>query len=566
MRSVLSVLLPLALVGPVVAQPTYSRAATPEAAALDRLNLKAEWSAFVPVQHRQDGLARVQPVDENQVFVQTKGGLLVALDAATGKEQWKYKFPAGFTEGFAVGANDQFVYSVNVAKLYCHQRYTGVLEFDFDLPEAPAVGPVTDGDQLYVTFTSGKMACYDLPPAFQTSAAAKKRAGEMKLLGNSADDVVARSPGRVVPSRAEAPEAERFHVPPSYFESGFGLDNNQPTYSVAALQKVTPPFFLGGLNKVVSVSMLPSVQQPYTLKPEYLTYNQLTPSVAVIPPSLARLYQLSNLRPPPFTPKMRWIVETRGKVYAEPIFVPESAFSAPRVWIAEDGRYLQAVIRDRDEREKEQQVWKLAANTAAGIAGPYSYAKGKSLAFLPLSDGQVLAIDLYGGNPQSPRYEFRTNVGGLLNRLPIGAADGVYVGGDRSGSSRINVKTGEVDWRTDADVDRVVAVNDTHVFARDRKGTLHMYAKGKADPNTLLARPVGSLAASDFGVTVANGVTDRVLLAADNGLVVCLKDADAKGKPKLIAPVVQADPKDPKPGDPKPGDPKPGDPKPPEKK
>lgn len=562
MRSVLTVLLPLALAGPAVAQQTYSRAVTPDKVALDRLNLKADWSTFVPVQHRKDGITRVQPVDENQIFVQTKGGLLVALEASTGKEQWKYKFPVGYSDGFAVGVNEQFVYSVNVAKLYCHQRYTGVLEFEFDLPEGLSIGPMTDGDQLYVTFTSGKMACYDLPPSFHTSAEAKKRKEDLKLIGNTVDDVAARSPNRVFPPTPAEPEAERFIVPPSYFEAGFGLDNNQPTYSVAALQKVTPPFFLGGLNKVVSVAMLPSVKQPYTLKPEYLTYNQLTPSVAVIPPSMARLYELSNLKPPPFTPKLRWLVETRGKVYYEPIFVPQSAFSAPRVWLAEDGKYMQAVIRDREESDRAEQVWKLPAGTASGLAGPYYYGKNQALAFLPLSDGQVLAVDLYGGNPQAPRYEFRTNVGGLLNRLPLGAADGVYVGGDRTGSVRINVKTGEVDWRTDAEVDRIVAVNDVHVFGRDRKGNLHMYAKGKADPNTLLARPVGSLNAADFGVNVTNSVTDRVLLAADNGLIVCLKDADAKGKPKLIAPKPPADPKPPV--DPK--DPKPGDPKPPEEK
>ena len=173
MRCVPPVFLLLGLTaGPVFAQ----KAATPDAAALDRLGLKADWSAFVPVSNRQDGLARVQPVDENQVFVQTRGGLLVALDAGTGREQWKYKFPTPFTDGFAVGVNEQFVYSVNVAKLYCHQRYTGVLEFEFNLPEGPAVGPITDGDQLFVIFTSGKLVCYDLPPAFHTSAEAKRRA------------------------------------------------------------------------------------------------------------------------------------------------------------------------------------------------------------------------------------------------------------------------------------------------------------------------------------------------------------------------------------------------------
>lgn len=551
MRSALPFLMLGLAAGPVFAQSTINRAVTPDAAALDRLGLKADWSTFIPVQHRQDGIARVQAADEHQIFVQTKGGLLVVLDAGTGRELWKFKFPAAFTDGFDVGLNEQFVYSVNVAKLFCHQRYTGVLEFEFDLPEAPSVGPMTDGDQLYVTFTSGKVACYDLPPAFHTSAAAKreqeerrKRAADDARMGVTVggaltDQVAARSPGRLFPTLPPPPEPEKFYVPPSYFQSGFGGGNNQPTYSLAALQTVVPPFYIGGLHKVVSVAMLPSVKQPYTARPDYLTYNQLTPSVAAIPPSVARLFELSNLRPPPFKPKLRWVTESRAKVYTEPIFVPESRQSAPRVWIAQDGRFLQAVIRDRDEYEKEQQVWTLPANTAAGIAGPYSFAKNQALGFLPLTDGQVLAIDLFGGTVQSPRYEFRANVGGLLNRKPIGATDGVYVGGERSGTARINVKTGEVDWRTDLGVDRIAAVSENRVFARDRRGDLLVYAKGKADPNTLLARPLGQLPAGEFNVTVANEATDRVLLVADNGLIVSLREAGAKAnKPKSIVPAL----------------------------
>ena len=104
MRSALPVLLLVGLAaGPVLAQGTAARAATPDAAALDRLGLKADWSTFVPVQNKQDGIARVQPADAGQIFVQTKGGLLVALDAGTGREQWKFKFAVAFADGSAWG-------------------------------------------------------------------------------------------------------------------------------------------------------------------------------------------------------------------------------------------------------------------------------------------------------------------------------------------------------------------------------------------------------------------------------------------------------------------------------
>ena len=590
MRTPLPFLLLLAC-GPAVGQSTTSsRAAPPDTAALDRVGLRSDWATYVPVQNRQDGLARVQAVDESQVFVQTKGGLMVALDAATGREQWKYKFPAGFTEGMNVAVNYRYVFSVNVSRLFCHHRYNGTLEFDAELPEAPAVGPVTSGDKVYVVFTSGKVACYALPTVYEESPAAFERARAdlrakgVKLPdegggGQPADEVASRRPGRGLDTGLE-PAAERFNVPKAYLEPTTGVGSTQPTWSVSAVQTVTPPYTLGGLNKVVSIAMLPSVKQPYTMNPEHLKYNQLTPSVAAIPPSLARIYQLSNLRPPPFSPPRAWLADGRGAVYADPVFsptypgpadtppavvdgrvtVPNGTYAGLRVntagelWIAADARSLRSISEGPDGQPVEG-ARKLPAKPAAGAAGPFGFGKLGGFVFLPLTDGQVMAFATGGGR------DFRTNVGGPLNRTPLGATDGVYVGGDRSGTARINVATGEVDWRTDDNIDRVVAVSDAHVFARDRNGTLYLYSKGKADPNTLLARPVGSLPAADFTVPVTNPATDRVLLAAENGLVVSLRDASVKsGKPKRVsapppnsAPpggTLVVPPADPKPADP----------------
>ena len=192
-----------------------------------------------------------------------------------------------------------------------------------------------------------------------------------------------------------------------------------------------------------------------------------------------------------------------------------------------DAKSVRSLSSDAEIKETLAEVKKgLAAVPAAGVAGPFGFGK-QAYVFVPLSDGQVVGLVANGDGR-----DFRANVGGLLNRVPFGTTDGVYVGGDRSGLARINVATGEVDWRTEDEVDRVVAAS---VTSSPATGDLYIYAKGKADPNTLMAKPVGTLAAGDFGVRVVNPTTDRVLLAADNGLVVCLRDGATKaGKPKLI--------------------------------
>lgn len=558
-------LLTAALAAPALAQHgVHVRTAPPDKVVLDRLGLVSEWATYLPVRGTTDGIVTVQPVDAGQIFVQTRSGLLVAVDAKTGREQWRYKYPAAVGDGFAVAVNERVVFSVNLSKLLCHQRYTGTLEFEVNLPETPAVGPVTDGDQVYIAYTGGKVACYELPPAFQTSMIAQAKAKELKdrlaVMKNPADEVYERNATRnFVPPRRNEP-TEGFNVPQAYMEGRVESLSSQGAPSVAALQSITPPYILGGLNKVVSVSILPSLRQPYTLKPDYMTHNQRSPSVAVIPPSIARVYELSNLRPPPFEPKLRWITTTPAKVYHRPLYVPDNARASARLWVTSDSRIVQAMPRDRTDGSAEQQ-WTMPAMPAGPLAGPFGYEKDVLLGVLPLADGQVLGADLSGGTRENPRFLWRANVGGPLNRTPIAAADGVYVAGDHSGCARINVTTGQVDWRTGADVDRVAAVTADRVYARDRRGDLFVYAKGRVnDPTTFFARPIGSLPAADFGVNVQNAGTDRILLAADNGLLVSLRDAGAKNETiRMIAPPPQVFPpagEQPPPADPnKPADP-----------
>jgi outer membrane protein assembly factor BamB len=277
-----------------------------------------------------------------------------------------------------------------------------------------------------------------------------------------------------------------------------------------------------------------------------MAHNQLSPSIATIPPSLARVYELSNLKPPPFQPKQLWVFGTTAKVYHPPLFVPDNKRSSARLWVTEDGTTIQAMNRDLDDGKP--QVWTLPARPANQMVGPFGYDQETLLGVLPLTDGQVLGIDLTGGTIENPQYVWRANVGGPLNRTPVAATDGVYVGGDNSGTARINTVTGDVDWRTASAVDRVVAVTDAHVFTRDRQNNLQMYAKGRvSDPVTKLARPLGQLDTSDFGVVVANTATNRLLLAAENGLIVCIREAGAntlKAKP-IAPPPVLADPEKP---------------------
>src|SRR5262245_17109734 len=59
----------------------------PAREALDRLNLQVGWRARLPIDGMRDGIATVQFLGD-LVMVQTRGGLLVALEAETGSPRW----------------------------------------------------------------------------------------------------------------------------------------------------------------------------------------------------------------------------------------------------------------------------------------------------------------------------------------------------------------------------------------------------------------------------------------------------------------------------------------------
>src|SRR5581483_6023232 len=106
--------------------------------------------------------------------------------------------------------------------------------------------------------------------------------------------------------------------------------------------------------------------------------------------------------------------------------------------------------------------------------------------------------------------------------------------GDNSGVVCLDRTSGEILWRTDDTADRVIAANHEFLYVRDRQGRFLVYdAKRATDPAHRRTAPLSGLDLSEFNVNIVNTASDRVYLAADNGLIVCMRDMS----PKYAAPV-----------------------------
>jgi hypothetical protein len=529
--------------GPAAAQPP---AAPPSRAALDRLHLLNEWTTYLPLEGQKDGVVTVQVPDDTQIFVQTRAGLLVALDANSGAKQWTFKYPASYSTLYQLAITDEYVFALNVARLFCLHRYTGILEFDYELPGYASAGAAADRDNVYVTMNGNKVVAFRFPTLIRTADRRPSGpAGRGSAPANPADALASRYTLGPARSLLTDPEFERPIALLGTNESVAGLSDLQRTPSVSLLPSITPPYSLANrrLHASPSVSILPTLRRPYQLKPDYMQFNQRTPSVSTIPPSVARAFELANLRPKGIQPIQEWTYGAPARLRFPPVRVTGISDNAvgprsllDRLWMTTDGPVGAAVSVANG---RPQVLATFTASVAAPMAGPLPFERAgfrpddpearTQLGFAGLAEGALIAVDLLGGSLAGPRVEWRANLGGHLNRKPLATPTSVFASGDHAGVSQVDTRTGQLIWKTALTADWPLAVNDEFVYVRDRVGNLLVYDRRVAtDPVTRRAEPLARIDLSGFNVPVTNHQTDRILLAADNGVMICLRDASAK--------------------------------------
>jgi outer membrane protein assembly factor BamB len=537
----------LALSAAAAATATAQSTAPPSVQALDRLGLRTEWTSAVPLTGEQDGIATVQVADDRQVFVQTKGGLLVAFDARTGERQWTFRYSVVDRYPVKVAFNKRYVFASSTGYCYGIQRLNGVLDFTQKLPSHASAGPAADERTLYVPLVGNRLAAYELPaelaipdPKLVKAANAldPKASNRIPGLQNPADVVAGRYPGtqRNLSGLADSGfESRKIRLTA---EPAGGLGGQGRTPSLSVVHTLRPPFSAFDenghyLDRSESVGLLHSLRQPFSLSDPTSKNVQRTPSIAAIPPSLAVIYETTNLRPRGIELYNKWMY---GSVH--PIaYTPLQTKS--RLWTFSNARTLAAIVKDDRATEVD-----------AVLTGPLTAQPVQALdvGYLPQNDGYMVAYDLTAGSSSTIRILWKSNVGGMMNRQPVVTADSIYQPGSHAGIARIDAKTGTVVWRTETASDQLLAVNAEHLYARDHLGRIYVYNRNVVNDSLLKkAYPIATADLPDFNIAVSNEKTDRVYLASDRGLFVCLRDAAPKyAQAMAVAPPAQAPPPPPK--------------------
>ncbi len=409
----------------------YSDPAPPPREVLDRLNLKQAWSTFVPMDGRKDGFISIQLTD-GQMFVQSRSGMVAALNAETGRVLWHTTFGKGYQASFPLAINSFAVIAVNGGTIYGLDRATGAVRWKFRQPEGLSTAPVADEVQMYLSTGSGRMYSYflPLPPSIQGATAAPPGGGAPAPKPDEKTDLTAGAP---------------YAAPPADREAG-GVRVSEPIYSWDVQTNVRLEFApLVGYGSLLVASP--------------------TGTVVVL-----SKFPANNA-------------------------VSQSALKLDGAIAVQPGHF--------EDVMKNGQV--------------------EETAYLGGQDASVYALSV-----ADARQRWRFPVGTAVMYPPAATADDVFVTAERNGLYRLSRATGEPQWRikrgnrtieANPDADRFLAVNPKFVYAADKSGRLLVLDR-------VLGTEISSYDTRDFAFPIANDMSDRLYLAANNGLIVCLHDKE----------------------------------------
>jgi hypothetical protein len=134
-----------------------------------------------------------------------------------------------------------------------------------------------------------------------------------------------------------------------------------------------------------------------------------------------------------------------------------------------------------------------------------------NVAYIADQDGVIYALDI---DRRVPLWRYTANSG--VVRMPQATDQDLFVVVDRGGLIRLDRQTGNKMWQN-TDASRFLATNPKFVYATDRIGRLLVLDRQRG-------LQLAQIDLADFVFPAQNETTDRVLLAANDGTVICLYD------------------------------------------
>jgi outer membrane protein assembly factor BamB len=160
-------------------------------------------------------------------------------------------------------------------------------------------------------------------------------------------------------------------------------------------------------------------------------------------------------------------------------------------------------------------------STESAIRVPPAYYDG--VAYIGGEDANLYALLTTGG-----RLLWRSTIGVPITHRPAITDEDIYVVSARQGLMRLDRATGQSLWRIPASsgvvefnsaAERFLAANPKYVYALDASRRFFVLDRRRGIT-------LSGFDSRDFVFPITNDITDRIYLAANNGLIVCLHDRE----------------------------------------
>ncbi|HEY1786032.1 MAG TPA: PQQ-binding-like beta-propeller repeat protein [Pirellulales bacterium] len=129
--------------------------------ALERHGLTRGWRAQVDLNRAIDRIAYITQFD-GVLYIQTKHGVVHAMDAETGKKIWSAQIGQMTQVSFAPAVNHLYLAVITGTTLHVLDRITGKEKFDRVLRGVPGAGPAVSDTMVFVYMVNGFVEGYNL--------------------------------------------------------------------------------------------------------------------------------------------------------------------------------------------------------------------------------------------------------------------------------------------------------------------------------------------------------------------------------------------------------------------
>ncbi len=246
-------------------------------------------------------------------------------------------------------------------------------------------------------------------------------------------------------------------------------------------------------------------------RPVSKLYEKSRLSTGAIGP-LTSIREMSIPEPTTPQPVKAWETVT-GLLELPPLITHDSLLA-----IKPDGT-AEGITKLARERAGVGDLYRFAAD------GPILVPAGQfgNMAYLGSQDANVYALNINNG-----RMLWRYTAGQPISRELVALEQDVYVTAEGNGLTRLDRANGISLWRvprgnqvleSNPEADRFLAANPKFVYATDRSGRLLVLDRR-------LGHKLSGYDTRDFPFPVVNDFTDRLYLASNHGLLVCLADKE----------------------------------------